>query len=126
MKSIVFTVLWTICLIIFGVFISIKTEDFSIKYTNEINELEMYVKNEEWQKCKNYSDGLNSNFKKDSKKFFKCLNHCYIGDIELSLNILSDGIYLKDISTCLEQIDIIKISLHRLMESEKYNLDHIL
>lgn len=126
MKSIIFTILWTVILIIFGVFISIKLEDFSIKYTKEMNNLEIYVKSENWEKCKEYTDKLKHSFKNESKPFFKFLNHCYISDIELAFNILSDGIYLKDVSTCLEQIDIIKISLHRLIESEKYNLDHIL
>lgn len=91
-----------------------------------MDKLEIYVKNEDWNKCEDYTKNLEKNFKKESKPFFKFLNHSHIGDIELAFNILSDGIYLKDISTCLEQIDIIKISLHRLIESEKHNLDHIL
>ncbi|WP_373599716.1 DUF4363 family protein [Paraclostridium bifermentans] len=126
MKSIVFTIIWTISLVVFGLYISFKSEDFAVKYVNEVNELEMYVKSENWSKCEEYSKKIEHNFKKDSKQLFKFLNHCHLADIELAFNILSDGIYLKDISTCLEQIDVIKISLHRLIESEKNNLDHIL
>lgn len=126
MKSIVFTIIWTITLVIFGLFISFKSEDFSFKYVNELNKLEMYVKNEDWDKCEEYTNDLEKSFKKESKPFFKFLNHSHLGDIELAFSVLSNGIYLKDVSTCLEQIDIIKISLHRLVESEKHNLDHIL
>ncbi|GIM32769.1 DUF4363 family protein [Paraclostridium bifermentans] len=126
MKSIVFTIVWTIALVIFGLFISVKAEDFSLKYTNEMDKLEMYVKSEDWKKCEEYTNNLKDDFKEESKQFFKFSNHCHIGDIELAFNILSDGIYLKDVSTCLEQIDVIKISLHRLIESEKHSLDHIL
>ncbi|GAA0705207.1 hypothetical protein GCM10008904_12950 [Paraclostridium ghonii] len=126
MKSIVFTVIWTIALVTFGLFISFKAEDFSINYTNKMDKLEVYVKNEDWDKCEKYTNEIEKNLKNESKQFFKFLNHCHLGDIELAFNVLSDGIYLKDVSICLEQIDIIKISLHRLIESEKHNLDHIL
>ncbi|MGL5642495.1 MAG: DUF4363 family protein, partial [Paraclostridium sp.] len=69
---------------------------------------------------------LKSNFKNDSKCWFRLLNHCHLGDVELSFNILSNGIYLKDMGKCLDEIESIKIYLHRMMESEKHNLDHIL
>ena len=126
MKSIVFTIVWTVTLVIFGFFVSTKCEDFATKYTNEMNNLEILVKNEDWKECERYNNDLKANFKKESKQFFKLLNHCHIGDIELAFNILSNGIYLKDVSTCLEQIDMIKISFHRLIHSEKHSLDHIL
>lgn len=126
MKSIVFTIIWTISLVMFGLCISFKSEDFGVKYVNQINELEIYVKNENWSKCEEYTKQIEHNLRKDSKQLFKFLNHCHLADIELAFNILLDGIYLKDISICLEQIDVIKISLHRLIESEKNNLDQIL
>ncbi|SCI72745.1 Uncharacterised protein [uncultured Clostridium sp.] len=126
MKSIIFTMIWTILLVSLGLFVSFKAEDFSDKYVESLNKLEVYVKNEDWQTCDKLNNELQKNLKKDSKHWFKLLNHCHLGDIELSFNILSDGIYLKDIGTCLEEIENIKIYLHRMIESERYNLDHIL
>lgn len=126
MKSIVFTIIWTILLVSLGLFVSFKTEDFADKYVDSLNKLEVYIKDENWQASDDFHNDLKENFKKDSKHLFKFLNHCNLGDIELAFNILSDGIYLKDVGTCLEQIECIKIYLHRMIESEKHNFDHIL
>lgn len=126
MKSIIFTVIWTILLVLFGIFVSFQAEEFAIKYVDSLNKLEMYVKDEAWETCSDYTNELKSNFKNDSKHWFRLLNHCHLGDIELSFNILSNGIYLKDMGKCLDEIESIKIYLHRMLESEKHNLDHIL
>lgn len=126
LKSIIFTMIWTILLVSLGLFVSFKAEDFADKYVESLNKLEISIKNEDWQACDKLNNKLKENFAEDSKHWFKFLNHSHLGDIELSFNILSDGIYLKDIGTCLEQIENIKIYLHRMIESERYNLDHIL
>ena len=126
LKSIVFTIIWTILLVVFGVFISFKAEDFASRYNESLNTLEMYVKGEDWKTSYEYTNELKNNFNEDSKFWFKLLNHCHLGDIELSFNILSNGIYLPDIGTCLDEIESIKIYLLRMIESEKHNLDHIL
>lgn len=126
LKSIIFTMIWTILLVSLGLFVSFKAEDFADTYVESLNKLEVYVKNEDWQECDKLNNKIKKNFMKDSRHWFKFLNHSHLGDIELSFNILSDGIYLKDIGSCLEQIENIKIYLHRMIESERYNLDHIL
>ncbi|EPZ54797.1 hypothetical protein H477_3938 [[Clostridium] sordellii ATCC 9714] len=58
MKSIVFTIIWTILLVVFGVFISFKAEDFASRYNESLNTLEMYVKEEDWKTSYEYTNEL--------------------------------------------------------------------
>ncbi len=126
MKTLFYTVVWTILFVVFGLFVSYKAESFAYEYVNALNKIEVHVKAEEWEDCNIHIENLKENFEKDSKVLFKVLNHSHLGDVELAFNILSDGVYLKDVGMCLEEIENIKISLHRMIESEKHNLDHIL
>lgn len=126
MKTFYYTLIWTILFIAFGIYISNKAESFANEYSSALDKIEVHIKAEEWDKCGDHIEELKQKFNHDSKLWFKLLNHEYLADVELYLSLLLDGIYLKDIGMCLEQIDSIKMTLHRLIHSEKNNLDHVL
>lgn len=126
MKAFFYTITWTILFLSFGFYISHKAESFANEYTSALDKIEIHIKDEEWDKCGYHIEELRKNFNHDSKIWFKLLNHCHLTEVELNFNLLIDGIYLKDVAMCLEQIEGIKISLHRLIHSEKNTLDHIL
>lgn len=126
MKTLVYTVIWTILFVVFGFYVSYKAESFASEYTAALDKMEVHIKAEEWDECSDHISELKENFNHDSQMWFKLLNHCHLTDIELYFNLLLDGIYLQDVGTCLEQIECIKMSLHRLIHSEKNTLDHIL
>lgn len=126
MKTLIYTVIWTVLFVVFGLFVSFKAESFATEYVDALDKIEEHIKAEEWEECDEHIKELKDNFRRDSKGWFKLLNHCHLGDVELYFNVLIDGVYLKDVGMCLEQIECIKISLHRMIESEKHNLDHIL
>ncbi|HSQ89760.1 DUF4363 family protein [Romboutsia sp.] len=125
MKTLIYSLIWTILFIIFGLYINSEIHEFTDEYTSQVDIIETYIKEDDWQTAKYELDKYNEDFLNDKGAWYKLLNHDYFDNICLCLDILDGSVYSKDKSMSLEQIANIKSTLDNILESVKCDLDHI-
>ena len=125
MKTLIYSLIWTILFIIFGLYINSEIHEFTDEYKSQVDIIETYIKEDDWQTAKYELDKYNKDFLNDKGAWYKLLNHDYFDNICLCLDILDGSVYSKDKSMSLEQIAKIKSTLDNILESVKCDLDHI-
>ncbi|RDY28373.1 DUF4363 family protein [Romboutsia weinsteinii] len=126
MKSTAFVLIWTIIFIIIGIFVNFNVDNFTEKYTDNITVIENYIEDDNWEEANNKLNEFCDTWYKEKNIYYKLLDHTFFDDISLYTNILDKSIELKDKSKCLEQIETIKITLENIIESVKFDINHIL
>lgn len=125
MKSLVYSLIWTILFVIFGLYINSEISDFTDIYNSRADIIENYIKSDNWDDAKNELDDYHKDFHKDKGSWYKLLNHDYFDNVCLCLDILDGSIISRDKSMALEQVYRIKSTLDNILESEKCDLNHI-
>ena len=126
MKSFISVLVWTILFISLGIFINIKTSDFTHKYSKGIEIIENYIEEDNLEKAKESLVKYSDDWHKENKLWYLLLNHENFDSICLYLNILDKSILVNDKSKCLEYIEKIKSTLSNILENEKCDLSHIM
>lgn len=126
MKSFISVLVWTIVFICFGLFINVKTSNFTDKYSNNIEIIEKYIEEDNFEKAKESLVDYSSSWHKENKLWYLLLNHENFDNICLYLNVLDKSILVKDKSKCLEYIEKIKSTLNNILENEKCDMSHIM
>lgn len=125
MKHVIAVFIWTLLFIGLGIYSQNKMNDFTDKFTNEIEVIQNYIEEDELDKASNNIKDWSEAWHKDKEFWYKMVNHEYFDDICLSLNILAQSVKYNDKLSALEQVETIKMHLNNILESEKCDLNHI-
>lgn len=125
MKSSFFVMIVTVIFIFLGVFNHNKINDFSHKYINEFNTIEINIKDDNWKKASNLLSKTDKKLQKEKNTWYKLINHGYFNEIFESIQILKQSLDLEDKMISLQEIEKIKMVLENLMEDECYNCNRI-
>lgn len=126
MKSFFYVLIFTILFIALGFFVTNGVGNFTDTYKNKIDIIENHIENNNWDEAKIILENTSNSWHKEKSIWYKLLNHESFDLICLHFNILDKSIYTNDKSKALENIEIIKITLENILESEKCDLNHIL
>ncbi|MEG0855303.1 MAG: DUF4363 family protein [Terrisporobacter sp.] len=125
MKTSWFVILGTVLFVFLGVFIHDKTDEFSCEYIDKFNELEICIKYDDWETASNSLEHLNNSLIEQKHIWYKLINHGYFNEIFMSIEILDQGIYLKNKMVSLQELEKIKMTLQNLEEDECCDFNRI-
>lgn len=125
MKSLFSVLTWTFIFLFLGFYINTEIENFSTKYENKISVIENHIIENNWDDAKEDLEDLTKSWHKEKNIWYKLLNHEYFNNVSLNLNILDKAISLNDKPLSFEQIELIKMALDNIVESERCDLNHI-
>lgn len=125
MKSLIYVLIWTICFTVSSFYINDKIYDFTENYTSNVEIVGNLILDNDWDSANEELKILSKNWYEEKEVWYKLLDHTYFDEITLYLNILDKSIYTKDKSKAFEEIETIKMTLNNLLESEKFDLNHI-
>lgn len=125
MKSLFSVLTWTFIFLFLGFYINTEIENFSTKYENKISIIENHIIENNWDDAKEDLEDLTKSWHKEKNIWYKLLNHEYFNNVSLNLNILDKAISLNDKPLSFEQIELIKMALDNIVESERCDLNHI-
>lgn len=125
MKSLFSVLTWTFIFLFLGFYINTEIENFSTKYENKISVIENHIIENNWDDAKEELEDLKKSWHKEKNIWYKLLNHEYFNNVSLNLNILDKAISLNDKPLSFEQIELIKMALDNIVESERCDLNHI-
>ena len=125
MKQVIAVFIWTLLFIGLGIYSQNKMNDFTDKFTNEIEVIQNYIEEDELDKASNNIKDWSEAWHKDKEFLYKMVNHEYFEDICLSHNILAQSVKYNDKLSALEQVETIKMHLNNILESEICDLNHI-
>lgn len=125
MKSLFSVLTWTFIFLFLGFYINTEIENFSTKYEDKISVIENHIIENNWDDAKEDLDELTKSWHKEKNIWYKLLNHEYFNNVSLNLNILDKAILLNDKPLSFEQIELIKMALDNIVESERCDLNHI-
>lgn len=125
MKSSFFVFIWSILIIISGVFIHRQANDFSYNYINDFNLIEEKIKDNNWEQASYILKDTKSNLDKEKSIWYMLINHSYFNEAFSSIEILNQSIYLEDKMISLQEIERVKMVFENLVEDESYNLNII-
>lgn len=125
MKSLFSVLTWTFIFLFLGFYINTEIENFSTKYENKISVIENHIIENNWDDAKENLEDLTKSWHKEKNIWYKLLNHEYFNNVSLNLNILDKAISLNDKPLSFEQIELIKMALDNIVESERCDLNHI-
>lgn len=126
MKSFIYVLIWTILFITFGFYTTNKVGDFTDDYKSKVTIIENYIEEDNWDDAKIMLKNTYDSWNEEKCIWYKLLNHESFDSICLHFNILDKSIDTNDKSKALENIEIIKVTLGNISESEKCDLNHIL
>ncbi|GAA3659097.1 DUF4363 family protein [Asaccharospora irregularis] len=125
MKSLFSVLTWTFIFLFLGFYINTEIENFSTKYENKISVIENHIIENNWDDAKEDLEDLTKSWHKEKNIWYKLLNHEYFNNVSRNLNILDKAISLNDKPLSFEQIELIKMALDNIVESERCDLNHI-
>ena len=125
MKSLVFVLVWTILFTSLGIYSNNELGNFTEKFEANIITIEKSIKNNKWDNAKNQLLLFSKDYYDEKDTWYRLLDHSYFDDICLYISILEDSIYLEDKIKSLEQIEYIKTTLDNVMQSSKFDINHI-
>ncbi|MGL6107233.1 DUF4363 family protein [Romboutsia sp.] len=126
MKSFIYVILWTLLFTCFGFYINKEIYDFTNTYTSKVEIIENHIENDDLDSAKESLTNFSKSWHKDRSPWYKILNHDNFDTICLYLNILEKSINVNDKSKAYEYIIRIKTTLDNILESEKFDLNHIM
>ncbi len=125
MKSTCFVITWTIIFVLFSLVNYQKVDELSHEYINKFKLIENEIKDENWKNANSLLKNTKVELKEEKRRWYKIINHSYFSEIFISMQILDEGIYLKDKMVTLEEISRVNIILQNVREDEYYNLNRI-
>ncbi|MGL4914502.1 MAG: DUF4363 family protein [Romboutsia sp.] len=125
MKSLIYALVWTTLFVVFGIYVNNEIYSFTDDFTSKIDIIENYIKEDDWESAQDKLQVYHKNFHENRLSWYKLLNHEYFDTICVCLENLNNSIYCKDKSMSLEQTVKIKATLINILESEKFDLNHI-
>lgn len=126
MRAFILVLIWTIFFTLFGVYTNDEVIKFTDKYKDKISIIEEYIEKNDWDIAKKELLVLSNNYHKEKEIWYKLIDHTYFDDICLYINILDKAISTKSKTQAFEDIERIKMTLDNIVESEKFDLNHIL
>ena len=125
MKSVVGVIIWTILFILFGIYTNNEVGKFTDKYISNINVIEEYIEDDNWSEAQKKLDYYSKGYYKEKEGWYKILDHTYFDDICLYINILDKSILTKNKTQSFIEIEKIKMTLSNILESGKFDINHI-
>lgn len=126
MRSLIFVLIWTVLFTSLGIYTNDEIGDFADKYNSKFDQIEIYIEENDWKKAEAELKTLSSEYYNEKEIWYKLLDHTYFDDISLYINILAKSIYTQDKSQSFEEIEKIKKTLDNILETGKFDLNHIL
>lgn len=126
MKSLIVVLIGTILFISLGIYTNNGISNFTNKYDNDIKIIENHVKNDQWDDAQEALKTYSEEYHDEKDIWYKLLDHTYFDDICLYMNILDKSIKVEDKMKAYEMVILIKITLENILESEKFDIKHIL
>lgn len=126
MRSLIFVLIWTVLFTSLGIYTNDEIGDFADKYNSKFDQIEIYIEENDWKKAESELKTLSSEYYNEKEIWYKLLDHTYFDDISLYINILTKSIYTQDKSQSFEEIEKIKKTLDNILETGKFDLNHIL
>ncbi|QJA08515.1 DUF4363 family protein [Romboutsia sp. CE17] len=126
MRSLIFVLIWTVIFTSLGIYTNDEIGDFADKYNSKFDQIEIYIEENNWKKAEAELKTLSSEYYNEKEIWYKLLDHTYFDDISLYINILAKSIYTQDKSQSFEEIEKIKKTLDNILETGKFDLNHIL
>ncbi len=126
MRSLIFVLIWTVIFTSLGIYTNDEIGDFADKYNSKFDQIEIYIEENDWKKAEAELKTLSSEYYNEKEIWYKLLDHTYFDDISLYINILAKSIYTQDKSQSFEEIEKIKKTLDNILETGKFDLNHIL
>ena len=126
MRSLIFVLIWTVIFTSLGIYTNDEIGDFADKYNSKFDQIEIYIEENDWKKAEAELKTLSSEYYNEKEIWYKLLDHTYFDDISLYINILTKSIYTQDKSQSFEEIEKIKKTLDNILETGKFDLNHIL
>ena len=126
MRSLIFVLIWTVLFTSLGIYTNDEIGVFADKYNSKFDQIEIYIEENDWKKAEAELKTLSSEYYNEKEIWYKLLDHTYFDDISLYINILAKSIYTQDKSQSFEEIEKIKKTLDNILETGKFDLNHIL
>ena len=126
LKSFIYVILWTLLFTSFGFYVNKEIYQFTDMYTSKIEIIEKHIENDDFELAKESLISFSKSWHKDRSLWYKILNHDNFDAICLYLNILEKSINVNDKSKAFEYIVRIKTTLDNILESENFDLNHIM
>ena len=125
MKSVVGVIVWTLLFILFGIYTNNEVGKFTDKYVSNINVIEKCIENDKWNEAHKKLESYSKGYYKEKEIWYKTLDHTYFDDICLYINILDKSILTKNKTQSFIEIERIKMTLSNILESGKFDINHI-
>lgn len=125
MKTSIIVLIWTVVFVLLGLFNHQKIDEFSISYIDKFQSIEENISSNQWNEASIKLNEYKKSLEKDKNIWYKLINHGYLNEVFESIEILNQGIYLKDKMISLQEVEKIKMVFNNLMEDECYNLNRI-
>lgn len=125
MKAFIYVIIWTTLFVIFGIYTNIEVDKFTEKYTDKIDQVAIYIEEDDWQKAKDSLKDYHEVWHEERIGWYKLLNHDYFDAICLQIDMLDKNILVEDKAKALEKIELIKSNLGNILEGEKCDSNHI-
>ena len=126
MRSLIFVLIWTVLFTSLGIYTNDEIGNFADKYNSKFDKIEIYIEENDWEKAEAELKTLSSEYYNEKEIWYKLLDHTYFDDISLYINILTKSIHTQDKSQSFEEIEKIKKTLDNILETGKFDLNHIL
>lgn len=126
MRSLIFVLIWTVLFTSLGIYTNDEIGNFADKYNSKFDQIEIYIEENDWEKAEAELKTLSSEYYNEKEIWYKLLDHTYFDDISLYINILTKSIHTQDKSQSFEEIEKIKKTLDNILETGKFDLNHIL
>ncbi|MBC5996628.1 DUF4363 family protein [Romboutsia ilealis] len=125
MKSVIGVIVWTILFTLLGIYINDEVYEFTDKYTSNINVIEQHIEDDNWSEASKELDSYSKNYYKEKEMWYKILDHTYFDDICLYINILDKSILTENKTQSFIEIEKIKMTFDNILESGKFDINHI-
>lgn len=125
MKSVVSVIVWTFLFALFGIYTNNEVGKFTDKYVSNINVIEGHIKDGNWSEASKELDYYSKGYYKEKEIWYKILDHTYFDDICLYINILDKSILTENKTQSFIEIEKIKMTLDNILESGKFDINHI-
>ena len=90
-----------------------------------MNVIEQHIENGNWSEASKELDYYSKGYYKEKEIWYKILDHTYFDDICLYINILNKSILTENKTQSFIEIERIKMTFDNILESGKFDLNHI-
>lgn len=126
MKQVIIVIILTITLIIVSLFVNNYLELTSQNLFYYVNNIETYVRQENWNKANNEFLLANKAWNEMKNKWAIFIEHKEINNIEISINKIEKYMESKSIKDVLAEISKFKLLIKHISNTYKLSLENIL